>query len=35
MLEGGNPTKLAVADRPLLINMILWILTASFIIYGK
>lgn len=33
--EGGNPTKLAVADKPLLINMILWIVTASMIIYGR
>ena len=33
--EGGNPTKLAVTDRPLLINIILWIIVASFIIYRK
>ena len=33
--EGGNPTKLALTDRPLLINIILWIVTASFIIYRK
>ena len=33
--EGGNPTRLAVTDRPLLINIILWILVASFIIYGR
>ncbi len=33
--EGGNPTKLAVSDKPLLINIILWIVTASFIIYGE
>lgn len=33
--EGGNPTRLAVTDKPLLINMILWIVTASLIIYGK
>ena len=32
--EGGNPTKLAVSDKPLLFNIILWIITASFIIYG-
>lgn len=33
--EGGNPTKLALTDRPLLINIILWIITASVIIYRK
>ena len=31
--EVGNPTRLALADRPLLINMILWIVVASIIIY--
>lgn len=31
--EGGNPTKLAVADKPLLVNIILWIITAAIIIY--
>lgn len=34
-IEGGNPTKLALTDRPLLVNLILWIITASFIIYGR
>ncbi len=33
--EGGNPTRLALTDRPLLINIVLWIVAASFIIYGK
>ena len=33
--EGGNPTKLALTDRPLLITLVLWIATASLIIYGK
>jgi 4-hydroxybenzoate polyprenyltransferase len=32
--EGGNPTRLAVSDIPLLMNIILWILSASLIIYG-
>ncbi len=32
--EGGNPTKLAVTDRPLMVNVILWILVTSYIIYG-
>ncbi|HTK82070.1 MAG TPA: decaprenyl-phosphate phosphoribosyltransferase [Bacteroidota bacterium] len=33
--EGGNPTKLALTDRPLLINIILWIIVASYIIYKR
>ena len=33
--EGGNPTKLAVTDFPLVLNIVLWILTASIIIYGR
>jgi 4-hydroxybenzoate polyprenyltransferase len=33
--EGGNPTRLALTDRPLLINIILWIIVASIIIYGR
>lgn len=33
--EGGNPTKLALTDRPLLMNIILWIVAASIIIYGR
>ena len=32
---GGNPTKLALTDLPLLINITLWIITASIIIYGR
>ncbi len=34
-IEGGNPTKAAVTDRPLLINIILWIVAASLIIYRR
>ncbi|MBI4549103.1 MAG: decaprenyl-phosphate phosphoribosyltransferase [Ignavibacteriae bacterium] len=34
-IEGGNPTKLALTDRPLLVNIILWIVVASIIIYGR
>jgi hypothetical protein len=34
MEKGGDPTKLAISDRPLLLNMILWICTASVIIYS-
>lgn len=33
--EGGNPTKIALTDRPLLLNIILWIIVTSFIIYGR
>ena len=33
--EGGNPTKLALTDRPLLLNIILWIIVASIIIYRR
>ncbi len=32
-VEGGNPTKLALTDRPLLLTIVLWIVTASVIIY--
>src|SRR6267378_3209095 len=31
---GGNPTRLAMTDAPLLLNISLWILTATIIIYG-
>jgi 4-hydroxybenzoate polyprenyltransferase len=31
--EGGDPTRLALTDRPLLFNTILWIVSASAIIY--
>jgi 4-hydroxybenzoate polyprenyltransferase len=34
-VEGGNPTKLALTDRPLLANMLLWIVAVSFIIYKR
>ncbi len=34
-VEGGNPTKVALTDLPLVINIVLWILTASIIIYGR
>lgn len=33
--EGGDPTRLAISDRPLLLNMILWICAASYIIYQR
>ena len=33
--EGGNPTKIALTDAPLLINILCWVLVATFIIYWK
>jgi len=33
--KGGNPTKLMLTDIPLLLNVILWIIVAIIIIYGK
>jgi len=34
-VEGGNPTKVALTDVPLLVNIVLWILAVSIIIYGR
>jgi 4-hydroxybenzoate polyprenyltransferase len=31
--EGGNPTQLLLSDRPLLIDLFLWIITATVLIY--
>lgn len=33
--EGGDPTKVFFTDKPLLVNVFLWILVASMIIYGS
>ena len=33
--EGGNPELILVSDRPLLINIVLWILTSVVIIYRQ
>ncbi len=33
--EGGDPTRLALTDLPLLFNIVLWIITVTIIIYGK
>jgi len=33
--EGGNPTKLALSDSPLLINILCWVLAAIVIIYRR
>ncbi|MBI1314141.1 decaprenyl-phosphate phosphoribosyltransferase [bacterium] len=32
--EGGDPSKLFVTDRPMLINGVLWVLTVSVIVYA-
>lgn len=34
-VEGGNPTKIAVTDRPLVVNILLWIIAVSIIIYNR
>jgi 4-hydroxybenzoate polyprenyltransferase len=31
--EGGNPTQLLLTDRPLLIDVLLWIATAALLLY--
>ena len=31
--EGGNPTQLLLSDQPLLLDVVLWILTASLVLY--
>jgi 4-hydroxybenzoate polyprenyltransferase len=33
--EGGNPTQLLLSDRPLLADLLLWILTATLLIYAR
>ena len=33
--EGGNPTQLLLTDRPLLLDVLLWILTAAVLLYWK
>jgi 4-hydroxybenzoate polyprenyltransferase len=32
--EGGNPTQLLLTDPPLRLNLVLWILTATLLIYA-
>jgi len=32
---GGNPTQLLLSDQPLLIDVVLWILTASLLLYWR
>jgi 4-hydroxybenzoate polyprenyltransferase len=33
--EGGNPTQLLLRDQPLLVDVLLWILTASLLLYWR
>ncbi len=33
--EGGNPTQLLFSDGPLLVDLLLWVLTATVLIYGR
>jgi len=33
--EGGNPTQLLLSDRPLLIDVLLWIVAASLLLYWR
>ncbi len=32
--EGGNPTQLLLSDRPILIDLLLWVLTCALLLYG-
>lgn len=31
--EGGNPTQLLLTDVPLLVDVLLWVVTAAFLLY--
>lgn len=33
--EGGNPTQLLLTDQPLLLDVLLWIFTASLLLYWQ
>ena len=33
--EGGDPSQIVFSDRPLLVNVLLWIATAFFILYYR
>jgi 4-hydroxybenzoate polyprenyltransferase len=33
--EGGSPSKVFLTDRPLQINILLWIVTVIVVLYGK
>jgi 4-hydroxybenzoate polyprenyltransferase len=32
---GGNPTQLLLSDQPLLVDVVLWIVTASLLLYWR
>lgn len=32
--EGGNPTQLLLSDRPLLLDVVLWVVTCAVLLYG-
>lgn len=31
--EGGNPTQILLSDRPLMADVLLWVLTSAFLLY--
>ena len=33
--EGGNPTQVLFTDRPLLVDLLLWVATATVLIYAR
>jgi hypothetical protein len=33
--EGGNPTRLLLTDRPVLVDIVLWLLSVFVILYIK
>ena len=33
--EGGNPTQLLLSDRPLLLDVLLWVVAAALLLYWK
>lgn len=33
--EGGNPTQLLLSDQPLLVDVLLWIVTAALLLYWR
>lgn len=33
--EGGNPTQLLLSDRPLQVDVVLWIVTAAVLLYAQ
>ena len=31
--QGGSPTRLLLTDRPILLTVLLWLITAAFLLY--